>query len=116
MNPARGPGSGKLVRDKIPQLIRSTGAEPSIRVARPAEYSRLLRDKLTEEVREFLDSGDDLSELADIVEVVLALACDLGYSPDHLEELRIRKAAERGSFTSKYIWCGNAPRQSRGCP
>ena len=116
MNTACRCGPGKLVRDKIPQLIRSTGAEPSIRIARPAEYSRLLRDKLAEEVLEFLGSDDDLSELADVLEVVLALTRDLGYSPGHLEQLRIRKAAERGSFTSRYIWYGNAPRQSRGCP
>ena len=71
------PGAEKLVRDKIPQIIRETGAEPLVRVADEAEYVQLLRRKLLEEVGEFLDSGAT-EELADILEVVLALASQHG--------------------------------------
>lgn len=96
----------KLVRDKIPPIIRSTGAEPNIRVADHNEYEQLLRDKLREEVKEFLDS-DDPHALADILEVLHALAHNLGLSPDQLEKLRADKAAERGVFTNRIVWSGN---------
>jgi predicted house-cleaning noncanonical NTP pyrophosphatase (MazG superfamily) len=94
---------GKLVRDKVPDVIRASGVEPITRVADEAEYARLLRDKLIEEVNEFLDS-DDPAELADVAEVVLALAGTLGVN---LEALRAAKHAERGGFEQRIVWMGN---------
>lgn len=97
----------KLVRDKIPQIIRDTGAEPVFRVADAEEYRGLLRAKLVEEVEEFLTS-EDPTELADVLEVLLALAGDLGVDRDHLEKLRTAKAFERGGFADRIVWSGNA--------
>src|SRR5713226_85246 len=77
MKPGAGPREGlvrepgKLVRDKIPDIIRSKGAEPIIRVADGSEYQFLLRSKLVEEVEEFLASDDDPEELADILQMLL---------------------------------------------
>jgi predicted house-cleaning noncanonical NTP pyrophosphatase (MazG superfamily) len=98
----------KLVRDKIPQMIRDTGVEPLTRAAGTTEYRRLLRAKLVEEVDEFLAS-DDPHELADVLEVLLALADDLGVDRGHLESLRKAKAFERGGFANRIVWLGNAP-------
>jgi predicted house-cleaning noncanonical NTP pyrophosphatase (MazG superfamily) len=98
----------KLVRDKIPQIIRATGVEPLIRVADAAEYRVLLRAKLVEEVDEFLAS-DDPTELADVLEVVLTLADDLGVDQEHLEHMRTAKALERGGFVDRIVWSGNTP-------
>src|SRR5687767_46389 len=92
----------KLVRDKIPEIIRAGGARPLIRVADPAEYRDLLRAKLTEEVEEFLSSDDPL-ELVDVLEVVLALAAGLGFDRDQLERERARKATERGVFAGRLV-------------
>jgi predicted house-cleaning noncanonical NTP pyrophosphatase (MazG superfamily) len=96
----------KLVRDKIPQIIRDTGAEPVIRVADAEEYRGLLRAKLVEEVEEFLAS-DDPNELADVLEVLLALAHDLGVDRHRLETLRNAKALQRGGFADRIVWSGN---------
>lgn len=102
----------KLVRDKIPQIIKDTGAVPVTRVADAVEYRCLLRAKLVEEVDEFLAS-EDPNELADVLEVLLALAIDLGVDRDHLEKLRSAKAFERGGFADRIVWAGNAP--AAGC-
>lgn len=96
----------KLVRDKIPEIIRSNGAEPIVRVADPAEYRGLLRAKLVEEVEEFLVS-DSADELADVLEVLLATAADLGLQPAQIEELRADKAAARGGYANRLVWSGN---------
>jgi predicted house-cleaning noncanonical NTP pyrophosphatase (MazG superfamily) len=50
---------GKLVRYNIPQIIRAEGLEPVIYTADAEEYGIRLRDKLREEVEEFLASDND---------------------------------------------------------
>ncbi|WP_329125078.1 nucleoside triphosphate pyrophosphohydrolase [Streptomyces sp. NBC_01353] len=100
---------GKLVRDRIPQIIRENGAEPVIYIAGRDEYRSRLRDKLGEEVAEFLEADEDSApeELADVLEVVRALAVDLGVDADHLEKIRDGKAGERGGFADRIVWTGN---------
>jgi predicted house-cleaning noncanonical NTP pyrophosphatase (MazG superfamily) len=100
---------GKLVRDKIPQIIRSRGQEPIVYVAEADEYGTRLRDKLAEEVDEFLSSDNDPEELADILEVLYALAEQTGTDRQQLEKLRAAKAEERGGFAARIIWSGNRP-------
>jgi predicted house-cleaning noncanonical NTP pyrophosphatase (MazG superfamily) len=99
----------KLVRNKIPQLIRSQGLEPLVYVADAEEYSARLRDKLAEEVDEFLASDNDPEELVDILEVLYALAEQIGTDRQRLEQLRAAKAEERGGFADRIIWSGNGP-------
>jgi predicted house-cleaning noncanonical NTP pyrophosphatase (MazG superfamily) len=107
-------GHGKLVRDKIPQIIRAKGLEPVIYVADTGEYADRLRDKLTEEVSEYLGSDSDPEELADILEVVYALARQAGTDPQQLEKLRAAKADERGGFDERIIWTGNTSPSGAG--
>lgn len=99
----------KLVRDRIPEIIRRHGLTPVVRQADPAEYRSLLHAKLLEEAREVI-AADDLSapgELADVLEVVAALAADLGIDLDEVHRLRDAKAADRGGFTQRIVWEGN---------
>jgi len=105
---------GKLVRDKIPQIIRSKGLEPVIYTASTEEYSTRLRDKLREEVEEFLASDNDPEELADILEVLYALAEQAGTDRQQLEKVRAAKAEERGRFADRIIWSGNRQWASAG--
>ncbi|MEU8943395.1 nucleoside triphosphate pyrophosphohydrolase [Streptomyces goshikiensis] len=100
---------GKLVRDRIPQIIRADGAEPEVYVADPAEYRQRLRVKLVEEVSEYMeaDETDAPEELADVLEVAFALAADLGVDPTQLEKIRAAKAEQRGGFAERIVWTGN---------
>ncbi|MEU3268109.1 nucleoside triphosphate pyrophosphohydrolase [Streptomyces bacillaris] len=100
---------GKLVRDWIPQIIREDGVEPVTYIAGREEYRGRLRDKLGEEVAEFLEADEDSApeELADVLEVVHALAMDLGVDAGQLEKIREAKARERGSFADRIVWTGN---------
>ncbi len=97
----------KLVRDKIPAIAIAGGAPFPYRIAAAVEHEDLLRQKLFEETNEFFDSGD-MMELADMLEVMYALAAQKGVSPAGLELLRQQKRATRGGFDDYIVWT-NAP-------
>lgn len=91
---------GKLVRDKIPEIIRQQGREPKVRTLAAGEYRTELVKKLHEEVAEFTEDNN-AEELADILEVVHALAQDIGLSLAELETVRANKVQERGDFSER---------------
>jgi predicted house-cleaning noncanonical NTP pyrophosphatase (MazG superfamily) len=90
----------KLVRDKIPEIIRENGKNPVIRVLSSEEYLLMLEEKLNEEVREYLEDKN-LDELADVLEVIYAICKNRGYTPADLEEKRKEKENARGGFDQK---------------
>lgn len=94
------PTYNKLVRDRIPEIIHADGKTCDIRVLSQDEYVLELRRKLAEEAAEF---GQDSNpgELADVLEVVYALAEAQGLSSSDLEAIRLRKQTERGSFRER---------------
>jgi predicted house-cleaning noncanonical NTP pyrophosphatase (MazG superfamily) len=92
----------KLVRDKIPEIIQSNGDACVVRVLNDDEYKMRLKMKLMEEVLEYQESGA-AEELADVCEVILALAQADGVSPDALEALRAQKAEQRGAFHQRLL-------------
>tara|TARA_Y100001938_G_scaffold147032_1_gene227322 strand:- start:3932 stop:4240 length:309 start_codon:yes stop_codon:yes gene_type:complete len=93
----------KLIRDRIPEIMDSKGKEYAVRqVANAPEKEIYLKKKLLEEVHEFL-AEPSVEELADIKEVLLALADSLGYIPEELEFVRMSKRTERGGFEDGII-------------
>lgn len=92
----------KLVRDKIPDIIRESGETPKVRVAKPEELDKLLREKIVEEAQEFLISGDT-EELVDIQEAIDALLT-LRKADNALVDIqRHSKLLARGGFTKGYV-------------
>ena len=90
----------KLVRDKIPEMIRAGDETPITRILEDAEYRERLEEKLDEEVAEF-HKDQNIEELADILEVVLALNDSLGYSREELELAYLEKHEARGGFSDR---------------
>jgi len=92
----------KLVRDKIPEIIKKDGKKPVTHIASDEEYWDRLKDKLVEEVDEFIEESTE-EELADIIEVINAICEHKNFDKDSLEQLRKKKAEERGGFQDKII-------------
>lgn len=98
------PVYNKLVRDLIPQVIKSTGKECRTRILDEEEYKKELVIKLKEESEEYFSAQgpkESLEELADMLEIIRALATVHGATWEQLEFLRQKKAETRGGFQER---------------
>jgi len=92
----------KLIRDRIPEIIKKSGKEYEIRVLEDDEYIEYLDNKLIEELNDYEESKE-MEELADILEVIFAVCEARGISIQELESIRKEKAEKRGSFKEKLL-------------
>jgi len=92
----------KLVRDLIPQIIENSGKTCVTRTLSHEEYLAALDAKLAEELAEY-QADKSMEELADLLEVMMAVAEARGYSFAEVEAIRRAKAEKRGGFRER-IW------------
>ncbi|WP_079515000.1 nucleoside triphosphate pyrophosphohydrolase [Rossellomorea marisflavi] len=94
----------KLVRDKIPQIIEAKGKEVSTIILSNEEYIKELKTKCLEEVDEYMKATTNeeaKEELADVLEVLHAIAKTHGSSMEEIERIRLRKKQEPGGFQER---------------
>lgn len=93
----------KLVRDKIPSIITNNGEIPVTRILNDEEYKTELERKLYEEYQEVINSNDKdrLEELADMIEVIKALANLEGKNLEDIILIAEQKREKRGGFKDK---------------
>lgn len=92
----------KLVRDHIPQIIEETGGKAEIRILTDEEYRIFLEKKLDEEVGEY-HREQNAEELADILEVVYALAASIGCTKEELNDVYRKKHEARDGFEKRFL-------------
>ena len=92
----------KLVRDRIPEIIEADGRKTVTHIADDDEYFARLKDKLVEEVDEFLENPIE-KELADILEVVYAIRDFKKIDASHLEKVRLEKNEKNGGFAKRIV-------------
>lgn len=90
---------GKLVRDRIPEIMREQGKDPEVERISGERLRLALKDKLVEEAGEVRQAEDIVEELADVLEVVDALIEAYGLDHGEIEHARADKKAKRGSFS-----------------
>ena len=92
----------KLVRDRIPEIIEADGKTCTTEILSDDRYLQMLDAKLNEELAEYQESKS-LEELADLLEVMQAVAKARGWTWEQLEQIRMEKAARRGGFEKKIL-------------
>ena len=90
----------KLIRDKIPEIIKASGKECDIKILNNKEYITELNKKLQEELNEYYED-QSVDELADLVEVIYAILKHKEVPLHKFEEIRKSKAEKRGAFDDK---------------
>jgi predicted house-cleaning noncanonical NTP pyrophosphatase (MazG superfamily) len=90
----------KLVRDRIPEIIALSGHNAVTHILDDGCYRDALLAKLLEEAQEASGaSAEDLpAELADVLEVLQALAPTLGMTWGQVLKLAAEKRTQRGGF------------------
>ncbi|NMH73552.1 nucleoside triphosphate pyrophosphohydrolase [Bacillus sp. RO2] len=94
----------KLVRDNIPKIIEGTGKRYTAKVLNDDKYIKYLRLKSYEELDEYCaaeTNEEAVEELADLLEVIHALAGYHGSSIEEVEKVRREKEEKRGGFEEK---------------
>ena len=87
----------KAIRDKIPEIIQKDGHSCNIQTLSDEKFLVEIEKKLSEEVAEYQNDKNP-EELADILEVIYAIAQLKGISKEELEKIRIKKLQDRGGF------------------
>jgi len=87
----------KAIRDKIPEIIKKSGYDYNIKKLSDTEFLAQLEKKLGEELEEY-NQSKSVEELADILEVICRISELKGTSKEQLDELRVKKAKDRGVF------------------
>ena len=96
----------KLVRDRIPEIIESQGKKCTTLILEPDAYQEELRKKIQEEMQEYLSADghkEAAEELADLLEVIYALASVHGVTERDLNEIRMLKRQQRGGFEERIL-------------
>ena len=91
---------GKLVRDRIIDIIRENGEKPIYHTLSDEEYLNELHKKVFEEANELIEA-DDPAEMADLLEVLYAIAKHRNIDMEEVEKIRLSKREKRGGFDGK---------------
>jgi len=96
----------KLVRDKVPGIIRKNGAKPIIRIADEEEYVHALKHKILEEAGQLTKAKGENSELEEIIDIMEAVNAYIKHkkvSVQNAEKMRKYKLSKKGGFDKRII-------------
>jgi predicted house-cleaning noncanonical NTP pyrophosphatase (MazG superfamily) len=103
----------KLVRDKIPKIIKASGDKYETRVMGTREFEKELKRKLLEEAKELSNASKSKlpNELADVLEVIKSIASHYKISFKNIEKLEVEKRRKRGGFRKRLflVWSTGKP-------
>ncbi len=94
----------KLIRDKIPEIIKNTGWTPTVRVLNKKEYLKEIKKKFGEEVKELIKAKtkkEIINEIVDIQELIDVLISELGLTKSKIEKQQKIKNKKRGGFKKR---------------
>lgn len=99
------PFAGRVVRDRIPELVREAGHDVQFRSLSAEERPRFLKQKIANEARELLaaDLAKEKEEVADVLEALEAFILARGFERDDLRRVKEHKKKQRGGFERAFV-------------
>lgn len=100
----RVPFYNKLIRDKIPDIIRKNGGVPNVKKMIKSEYRLELLRKAVEEAKEIKGAEGKkelIKEIADMQEILDAIMKEFKLDRKKVKEIKCRRKKERGGFEER---------------
>jgi len=94
----------KLIRDKIPEIIKEAGWVPTIRILKREEFLGALEKKILEEAGELIEAKDKKGiseEIVDIQELIDVLESEMKLTKLEVKKLQAAKRKKRGGFKKR---------------
>jgi predicted house-cleaning noncanonical NTP pyrophosphatase (MazG superfamily) len=94
----------KLIRDKIPEIIKKAGWKPTIRTLRKKEFLDAVKKKVSEEAKELIRAKNNkaiIDEIVDIQELLDALMVEVKLTKPVVKKLQAAKRKKRGGFKKR---------------
>jgi len=94
----------KLIRDKIPEIIKKDNAVPKVSELDDNQFKVALKEKLVEEAKELLEAKTDkeiLNELSDVLQLLESIALNNNIAIAEVKKQKEKKEVERGGFEKK---------------
>jgi predicted house-cleaning noncanonical NTP pyrophosphatase (MazG superfamily) len=92
----------KLIRDNIPTIIRDKGEICTIEHVNGSEYLSYLYTKLNEEKNELI-ADETPEEMADVFEVLEAIAQFKGWNLEEIYRIKSDKKNQKGGFENGVV-------------
>lgn len=99
------PFAGRVVRDRIPELVREAGHSVAFHEVTGEDRPRFLKQKVAAEAHELLraDIGEEKEEIADVLEALESFIVSRGFDRDDLKRIKEAKRKRRGGFSKVYV-------------
>ena len=94
----------KLIRDRIPEIIKRAGERPYLRVLNKKEYLKEIKKKVLEEAKELIETKNKkevLDEIVDIQELIDVLSLEIGFRKPQIKKQQRIKNRKRGGFKKR---------------
>ena len=94
----------KLIRDKIPEIIKKDNAVPKVSELDDNQFKVALKEKLVEEAKELLEAKTDkeiLNELSDVLQLLESIALNNNIAIAEVKKQKEKNEVERGGFEKK---------------
>ncbi|PIR72774.1 MAG: phosphoribosyl-ATP pyrophosphohydrolase [Candidatus Nealsonbacteria bacterium CG10_big_fil_rev_8_21_14_0_10_36_23] len=94
----------KLIRDRIPQIIKEADWVPTVRILRKSEFLGAVKKKVLEEAGELIKSKDKkgiTNEIVDIQELIDVLVSEIGLTKSQIKKQQKLKNRKRGGFKKR---------------
>lgn len=99
------PFAGRVVRDRIPDLVAEAGHDVRFRQLTADEKPRFLKQKVANEAKELLaaELSQEKEEVADVLEALEAFILARGFDRDDLRRIKDHKRKQRGGFDRCFV-------------
>jgi len=94
----------KLIRDRIPEIIKAAGWKPKVRTLRKSEFLNAVKRKIREEAKELIRANSEkgiVDEVVDIQELLDVLATEIKLPKPKIKKLQTAKRKKRGGFKKR---------------